>query len=52
MKRIRQQQAHDTVDADLMAKLESRDATLSSETHSLLCFISHLLTEQALVCPA
>lgn len=35
-----------------MAKLESRDATLSSETHGLLSFILHLLTEQALVCPA
>ena len=36
LKRVRQQQAQDRVEADLMAKLESRDASLSGTEHWLL----------------
>ena len=34
IKRIRQQQAHDAIEADMMAKLEARDATLSGKTYT------------------
>lgn len=34
IKRIRQQQAHDAIEADMMAKLEARDATLSGERYT------------------
>lgn len=37
IKKIRHQQAHDTVEADMMAKLEARDATLSGETCTAQC---------------
>ena len=37
IKRIRQQQAHDTVEGDMMAKLEARNATLSGETYFANC---------------
>ena len=37
LKRIRQQQAQDKVEADLMAKLEARDASLSgTQLHDVI----------------
>lgn len=34
IKRTRQQQAHDAIEADMMAKLEARDAALSGDSYT------------------
>lgn len=50
IKKIRHQQAHDTVEADMMAKLEARDATLSGEACTAHCLFLGCPTGQTLRC--